>query len=129
LRWLGRERLEGLMTTAQVVLSIAAVAGGQLIPMLAEVGVDGQVTIADRWWLSLLPPAWFAGMDDALAGSGSVRSWGLAAIGCAVTAAVLWLAFNRLAAQYEAGLQLLNESSRRTVGGGGRRWLDRMLDL
>ena len=34
LRWFGRERLEGLMTTVQVFVAIAAVAGGQIVPRL-----------------------------------------------------------------------------------------------
>ena len=34
LRWFGRERLDGLMTSAQVVVAVAAVLAGQLLPQL-----------------------------------------------------------------------------------------------
>ncbi len=34
LRWFGRERLDGLMTTAQVIFAIAFVVGGQVVPRL-----------------------------------------------------------------------------------------------
>ncbi|HEY1490232.1 MAG TPA: hypothetical protein VGF90_04260, partial [Verrucomicrobiae bacterium] len=34
LRWFGRERLDGLMTTAQVLVAVMAVVGGQVVPQL-----------------------------------------------------------------------------------------------
>src|SRR5262249_34927199 len=64
LRWFGRERLDGLMTTAQVLLSIAAVLSGQLLPEIMKFFGDGTKTSGARWWAWLLPPAWFAGLDD-----------------------------------------------------------------
>jgi ABC-2 type transport system permease protein len=111
LRWFGRERLEAIMVLAQVVVSVGAVLGGQLLPqMLAS---EGQLThVAESaWWIGLVPPAWFAGIDDALAGSGARSSWLLAACAILATALVLWLAFGKLANTYEAGLQTLNESA------------------
>ena len=125
LRWLGRERLEGIMTTAQVLLSVAAVLSGQLFPYIAEFVEVGDAA-SKTWWIALLPPAWFAGIDDALAGSSAPRSWALAALGCAATALVLWLAFGKLASDYEAGLQVLNERSRRRAG--GRRWINGLVN-
>jgi ABC-2 type transport system permease protein len=125
LRWFGRERLEGLMTTTQVIVAIAAVAAGQMVPRMIG-GVGGKMSVAvNSWWVGLLPPAWFAGLDDALAGSGVRTSWALAAWGVAATSVVLWLAFGTLARDYGAGLQTLNEASvlrpRRRVR---RRWID-----
>jgi hypothetical protein len=125
LRYFGRERLEGLMTTAQVFVAIAAVLGGQLAPRLVP-HLGRHLTLgADCWWLGLVPPAWFAGFDAALAGGGTRATWALAAAGVTATAMVLWLAFGRLAGDYGAGLQALNEAAapppRRRAG---RRWLE-----
>lgn len=125
LRWFGRERLEGLMTATQVLVAIGAVLSSQLVPRLI-VGVGGQMRLAaSSWWIGLLPPAWFAGLDDALAGAGAGSSWGLAAWGVAATVVVLWLAFGTLARDYGSGLQTLNESSTpRRKGRARRRWIE-----
>lgn len=129
LRWLGRERLEGMMTTAQVLISVAAVMSGQLIPSIMAFMSRGSGAVGGMWFVMLLPPVWFAGIDDALAGAGSLQSWGLAAAACAATALVLWAAFDKLTHDYEAGLQLLNEHSTRVAHHAGRRrWLDRLID-
>lgn len=130
LRWFGRERLDGLMTTAQVLVSVAAVLSGQLLPQLMF--RQGKILAfgLKSWWIALLPPAWFAGLDDALAGTGSRGSWGLAACGVAATAVVLWIAFGRLAGDYESGLQKLGQRAvRRPTQAGRRRWIDLLLDL
>ncbi len=125
LRWFGRERLDGLMTTAQVLVAVAAVVGGQMVPQLMR-GFGGKLDLSIKsWWIALLPPAWFAGFDDALAGSGRAGSWALGGFGLAATTTVLWLAFGKLASAYETGLQTLNETtSARRSGRAGRRWID-----
>lgn len=123
LRWFGRERLEGMMTSAQVLVAVAAVVGGQLIPqLLIRYGNQLNLT-ADRWWTALLPPAWFAGLDDALAGGGGRSSWILATLGVVLTGVVVWLAFERLAGDYEAGLQTLSERPAEARPRTGRRWI------
>jgi ABC-2 type transport system permease protein len=111
LRWFGRERLEGVMTTVQIFAAIAAVLGGQIVPqLLTRFGTKLHLNAA-AWWLVLLPPAWFAGLDNALAGEGGMNSWLLAGIGGLTTAVVLWLAFGKLAHSYESGLQALSEAT------------------
>src|SRR6185503_8867833 len=126
LRWFGRERLEGLMTTVQVLMAILIVMGSQLVPHLIG-RFGGQLVPAARsWWFMLLPPGWFAGIDDALAGSGAARSWALASIAVLVTVAILWLAFGKLAGDYETGLQTLSETISTRVS--RRRWLDRLVN-
>jgi hypothetical protein len=123
LRWFGRERLEGLMTTVQIIAAIAAVVGGQIVPqLLARFGAQIRLSAA-AWWLGLLPPAWFAGFDNALAGEGGVNSWMLAGIGGLATAVVLWLAFGKLAHSYESGLQALSEATPASPKRRGRHWL------
>lgn len=130
LRWFGRERLDSLMTVAQVIVSIAAIAASQILPQLAF--RPGHVLSVDQvsWWIDVLPPAWFAGVDDAFAGSGFAGSWVLAALALTATALVLWLAFGKLAKDYETGMQMLNETvSPRIKHPGGRRWLDRLVEV
>jgi hypothetical protein len=128
LRWFGRERLNGLMTTVQVVVAVVLVGAGQIVPRL--VGRFGGITNLDSgsWWLALLPPAWFAGLDDVLAGEHHASSWMLAAAGLVATTAVLWFAFVRLAEDYLTGLQAAGEAttSRRT-GRPRRRWLRHLI--
>jgi ABC-2 type transport system permease protein len=128
LRWFGRERLEGLMTTAQVIVAVAAVMLGQLGPQLIQRFSFNRVA-TDTWWLYLLPPAWFAGMDDALSGDASRSSWILACMGLGATGAVLGLAFGKLARDYETGLQTLSEtvSAPRSTS-RQRRWLDKLVN-
>ena len=62
LRWFGRERLEGLMTIAQVLVSVGAVLSGQILPQLVF-RIDHVLNVGEiAWWINLLPPAWFAGV-------------------------------------------------------------------
>lgn len=109
LRWFGRERLDGVMTTAQVLIAVGTVLSGQLLPRMMR-SFDGKSVLrVDAWWIGFLPPAWFAGFDDALAGSRAAGSWWLAAAGLLATGVALWLAFGVLARDYGAGLQTLGE--------------------
>ena len=127
LRWFGRQRLDGLMTTAQVAISIAAVLSGQLLPQFLFRTNDLQIFTHQSWWLALLPPAWFAGLDDALAGSPTIGAGILGLTAMVATATVLLLSFGKLAGDYEAGLQTLNERGARAKTGERRRWLDRIV--
>jgi hypothetical protein len=130
LRWFGRERLEGLMTTTQVMVAVGAVACSQLMPRLMFRHGQAMVMKENSWWMALLPPAWFAGFDDALAGSAVSMSWLLAGIGVIVTIIVLWLAFGKLAENYETGLQAISETvSKPKKRGRGHRWMDRLVSV
>jgi ABC-2 type transport system permease protein len=136
LRWFGRERLEGLMTAAQVVVSIALVLSGQLMPRMLRLGLMMHFDL-HTWWVALLPPAWFAGLDDALAGTGSTQdpraslfSWILAALALLGSALVLWAAFVRLARDYTVGLQSLGEAAAPPARRGpGPRWTEVLVGL
>ena len=130
LRWFGRERLEGLMTAAQVLVSVGAVLAGQVLPRLMIYSDSVLKVDESSWWIYLLPPAWFAGFDDSFAGSASRTSWLLAGMGIAMTSLVLWLAFSKLAGDYQAGLQALNETvSSQRKKPNHRPLLDRLVDL
>jgi hypothetical protein len=128
LRWFGRERLEGLMTMAQIFVAVGAVMVGQIPQLFGRMpgGVNFNFHV---WWIYLLPPAWFAGMDDCLAGSRPPISFALALTGVAATATVLWLAFGRLAQDYETGLQSMGEARAAKRSGGRRRLLDRLVGV
>jgi ABC-2 type transport system permease protein len=130
LRWFGRDRLDNLMTTAQVMLAVVMVAGSQLIPQLMT-GMKGATDpLAGKSWLFFLPPAWFAALDEVLLGRASEPVLVVAGAGLLITAAVLVLAFGRMARAYEEGLQTLAESQPRKKArvAGGRRPLDRLMD-
>jgi hypothetical protein len=130
LRWFGRERLDGLMTTAQVLVSMAAVLSGQILPQLLVRENHAMTLSVKSWWMLVLPPAWFAGFDDALAGSAIGGSWVLAALAVMATLVVLLLAFGKLASDYGTGLQALAEVVPRKAGRRtSRRWLDRLTEL
>jgi hypothetical protein len=129
LHWFGRERLDGLITTAQVVVGVAAVLAGQLLPQFVVRSGGMTAVSADSWWIGLLPPAWFAGLDDAVSGSMASTSWALAALALFGTAIVLWVAFGKLAGDYGTGLQLLNESvSPKRPRHERRRWIGAIVD-
>ncbi len=127
LRWFGREKLEGVMTAAQVLVSIVAVMSGQLLPQMV-LRFDHVVTFTTQsWWIALIPPAWFAGLDDALSGAPTLGAGLLALFALLATAIVLGLAFGRLSRDYEIGLQSLGEHSVKKIGRPGRRrWIDRL---
>lgn len=124
LRWFGRERLDGLMTMAQVLVAVVAVLAGQIPQLIGRFHGTFNFNF-HSWWVYLLPPAWFAGVDDSIAGSRSATSAILAVAGIVATAAVLWLAFEKLARDYETGLQTMGEASlTKRPQGARRRWLD-----
>jgi hypothetical protein len=124
LRWFGRERLDGLMTMAQVIVAVVAVLAGQIPQLIGR--FHGKLNFNfHSWWVCLLPPAWFAGLDDLIAGSRTGASAILAGAGLIATAAVLWLAFERLARDYQSGLQTMGEAAApKRPRGERRRWID-----
>jgi hypothetical protein len=129
LRWFGREKLEGLMTTVQVLVAMITVLGGQIVPQLIGRFGSKMKFSVDSWWIGLLPPSWFAGLDDAVAGRGAVSSWVLAAFGVTATATVLWLAFGKLAQDYQTGLQTISEATAvRPNQGARRRWFTALVN-
>ncbi len=111
LKWLGRERLDNLLATLQMLLAVSMVLSGQILPRafdMQNIASTGEL----EWWVLLLPPTWFGGLDVlAVTGSGSPMVWAAAGLGLGATALVCWLAFGVLAKAYGAGLMTLNESS------------------
>jgi hypothetical protein len=99
------------MTTVQVIVAMAAVLGGQIAPRLMGQSFDNFQDVAKSWWIVLLPPAWFAGLDDAIAGQHSLVSILLGIAGILATGTTVFLAFGKLAQDYETSLQVLGETT------------------
>jgi hypothetical protein len=123
LQWFGREKLDNVMTAAQVLVTFVAVGVSQAIPYLLAF-LSSAKTAGVAPWMVLLPPAWFAGIDDALAGSSAITSWWFAIAGLLITAILAWAAFSELAKSYGEGMQKLAEAPSGHRGKrAGRRWV------
>jgi hypothetical protein len=126
LRWFGREKLDSLMTMTQVLVAIVAVLAGQIPQFIGRFSGKFSFNV-HSWWVYLLPPAWFAGFDDFLAGSRATSSAILGGLGIIATMVILWLAFSKLARDYETGLQTMGEAAApKRKAEARRRWLDSM---
>lgn len=123
LRWFGRERLDGLMTTSQMLVSIFLMAGAQFLPRVLPRLTAALRFDALSWQVLVVPPAWFAAIDDAIAGSHAWSSWLLALVSVAVTAGLVYAAYQKLARDYESGLQSLSVVVDAPKGRGSRRWI------
>jgi hypothetical protein len=100
-RLLGRERLQRVVTWAQVASTIFLAAGFQIVPRLVDTrnGFDLAGLLHHSWFVWFVPPCWFAGFDAWLGSTVSDPhfAW-LALVGLAVTAACTWLGLLRLPA-------------------------------
>lgn len=111
LKWFGRERVESVMTTAQVILTVGFIVASQVVPRMMSKMVNlGEINWR-AWWIDLLPPAWFADMDDAISGSHSQRSLLIGAGAVLLTVLMFRAVLGRLAHTYQTGMQSLTESA------------------
>jgi len=114
LRKVGREKLERVMTTFQVLIAVFFTMGAQIFPRLMMRNGGWESALASPW-MKLLPPFWFAALDDAVDGSRDPANWGLAVFGIAATVAVSWLAVVRFSKSYDTGMQALSEETKSQV--------------
>jgi hypothetical protein len=138
-RLLGRERLQRVVTWAQVASTIFLAAGFQIVPRLVDThnGFDLAGLLHSSWLVWLVPPCWFAGLDAWLGSSVADPhfAW-LALVGLAVTGLCTWLGLLRLPATGGNAASLQEETRPErapapvaAVEGGGRierllgRWL------
>lgn len=127
LRFFGRERLNSLITTSQVVIAMAAMLGGQLVPRLISQSDVGNWTSSP--WLRVLPPSWFGALDTLVVSLSPTPELLLgSALAIGVTALLAWLAFSRLAGSYEEAAVTLNEhtASPGRSHARGQRWTERL---
>jgi len=113
LRFFDRDKFDNFAVWSQVGMSIMFTFGFQALPRLMErftsVSVESYAV-----YLAVLPPAWFAAIDWAVAGSMQRPvAFALASIGLAATALLAYVAIGRLAPAYGEGLARLAESRRR----------------
>ncbi|MBK7878644.1 MAG: hypothetical protein IPJ77_23550 [Planctomycetes bacterium] len=99
-RFLGAERFQRFVTAAQIASTLVLVLGFQVLPRLARrVDWSGDLDSLSALWL--LPPAWFAALDVALAGKSATSTATIAAaFGVAVTIGLAWLGVLRLPAGF-----------------------------
>lgn len=111
LKWLGRDRLDNLLAMLQMVLALAMVLSGQLLPRTFDLHAVSDMGSMSPWILTL-PPVWFGALDAlAVAGGGPPLLWLAAGLALGSTVLVCWMAFGVLASAYGRGLMTLNESS------------------
>lgn len=128
LRWFGRDRLDNLMTTAQTLMTVFFVVGGQLMPRLMTKERMASWSTGESWvWL--LPTSWFAAFDAAVVSMGAnPLLWVPAALAVVMTAFTCWLALGKLAGSYGEGLIALNEAGAAATSSKPRqRWLRRLV--
>lgn len=127
LRWFGRERLDNLMTTAQTLMTVFLVLGGQIMPRLMTVERMSAFN-AGKSWIWVLPTSWFAAFDAAVVSLGTNPAlWLPAALAVIMTALTSWLALNKLAGSYGEGMVALNEAGPKSTSAKPRqRWLRRV---
>lgn len=124
LKWVGRERLDNLLTTIQVIVSISFIVGVQVVPRVIERIPAATAINSSTWWLFLVPPAWFAGIDEVLIGNTSTGAMLLAGAGVTVTLGLTYLATVTLAGAFGRGLQKIQDvTSTPIVEEKGNRWL------
>ena len=127
LRWCGRERLESVITWAQVGTTMLIVVGSQIFPRFVLQAKPDELIRDYSKWVALIPPAWFAEFDRVASGQFAWQSILMAALAVVMTLFVMWVAFDKLAKDFESGIQRLSEQTARAVPYvSGRRWIDRL---
>jgi hypothetical protein len=126
LRWFGRERLDNLMTVAQVLLTIGFIGGSQLLRPLM-MGNTILSNLEGAWWIFFVPPAWFAGVDTLLTGNGDAGSVVLTLLALTATGTVAAFAFGKLADSTQNEILAASETSVRPgISYTRRTWIDRL---
>lgn len=127
LKFFGRERLNSMITTSQVLVGVAIMVGGQVVPrMMRQVDVT---QFTDSVWIFALPPVWFGSLDALAVDLAPAFSlWLAAGLAFGVTGLVAWLAFSRLSGSYDRAVLALNEhvASPGQAARGGERWTTRL---
>ena len=134
-RLLGRERLQRVVTWAQVASTVFLAVGFQLVPRLldARTGFDVAGLLRGHVLVWFVPPCWFAGFDAWLGSTTfDPRYAHLALVGLGVTFGCVWLGLLRLPSTGGDASRLQEEQrpelapAPAAVAGGGT-WIERVL--
>lgn len=68
LRWLPLSQIKKAIAYIQILLSLLVLAGYMVVPRLLKVDVLQSLTIAEEWWLWLLPAVWPVGWFELAVG-------------------------------------------------------------
>lgn len=83
------ERFKSIISYVQIAFAILIYAGSQLMPRFEETADFEGFTLADKPWMILVPPYWFAAAFDTLFSGGSSKWFQLAAAFMAVAVPLL----------------------------------------
>jgi len=108
IKFLDREKFDNFAAWSQVAMSILFIGGYQVVPRLLR-RFEGLTLKPYAKFLFPLPPAWFAGIDAAVAGDLPFGAL-LGLTGLVVTATLAYVAIGRLSPSYGEGLTKIAET-------------------
>jgi ABC-2 type transport system permease protein len=113
LRLTDGEKVRDIILYFQIGMTVIVVGAYQILPRLMGVKELAAWTLADRWWIYLIPPAWFASPIDIVTGVVDTPRLVLAAFGLLVPLATLLIAMT-LAPGFKAALARLETAPNST---------------
>src|SRR5436190_9701932 len=119
IKFLDREKFDNFAAWSQVAMSVLFIGGYQVVPRLLQRFGGLSLTPYARY-LFALPPAWFAGLDSAIAGHMPFGAL-LALVGLLITTTLAYVAIGRLSLSYSEGLAKIAETTRTTPTTAGVR--------
>jgi hypothetical protein len=108
IKFLDREKFDNFAAWSQVGMSVLFIGGYQVVPRLLQHFAGFSLQPYARY-LFALPPAWFAGLDSAIAGDMPLGVL-LGLVGLLITVGLAYVAIGRLSSSYSEGLAKISES-------------------
>src|SRR5215831_18614490 len=108
IKFLDRQKFDNFAAWSQVAMSVLFIAGYQVVPRLLQ-RFEGMTLKPYAKYLFALPPAWFAGLDSAVAGDLPFGAL-LALIGITATGALAYIAIGKLSPSYGEGLAKISQT-------------------
>lgn len=124
LRFTRAERFRDLILYFQVGMAVLFLSSYQLLPRLMVSAHGSGASLADRWWVYLLPPAWLAAPADLLAGNYGTPQLMLSTLGLLVPIASVAMVAKVLAPGFGDALLRLEPTPSPSVAvdGAKRSW-------
>jgi ABC-2 type transport system permease protein len=109
-RLVSRRTFDTVASWAQVAVQAVLIISYQLVPRLIDRFQDFRLDSANAWLL-VLPPTWFAALEDLLMGHGAgPRTIALSAAAVLVTPLIFWAALRYLAGDWARQIAALGET-------------------